>query len=167
MQSLTAYFLVLFFRRWPAINVMKSAQDDRLLSANDVINWIFKMAPRLIKRVHDKIRFLFIPSLESEHNLKPKAAVWLNSNWKHSFEYHFRILSNLSPLWLSIRKSRHKGAVTLIKKGLSQDCTARKQDFEINFFKCCNKSGKKCQKDTFGRQDNKICRIFLNIPLFC
>ena len=33
-------------------NVMKSAQDDRLLSANDVINLIFKMAPRLIKRVY-------------------------------------------------------------------------------------------------------------------
>ena len=28
---------------------MKSAQDDRLLSANDVINLIFKMAPRLTK----------------------------------------------------------------------------------------------------------------------
>ena len=33
-------------------NVMKSAQDDRLLSANDVINLIFKMAPRVIKRVY-------------------------------------------------------------------------------------------------------------------
>ena len=31
---------------------MKSAQDDRLLSTNDVINLIFKMAPRLIKRVY-------------------------------------------------------------------------------------------------------------------
>ena len=31
---------------------MKSAQDDKLLSANDVINFIFKMAPRLIKRVY-------------------------------------------------------------------------------------------------------------------
>ena len=29
-----------------------SAKDDRLLSANDVINLIFKMAPRLIKRVY-------------------------------------------------------------------------------------------------------------------
>ena len=33
-------------------NVMKSAQDDRLLSANDVINVIFKMVPWLIKRVY-------------------------------------------------------------------------------------------------------------------
>ena len=31
---------------------MKSAQDDRLLSANDVINLMFKMALRLIKRVY-------------------------------------------------------------------------------------------------------------------
>ena len=31
---------------------MKSAQDDRLLSANDVMNLTFKMAPRLIKRVY-------------------------------------------------------------------------------------------------------------------
>ena len=37
---------------------MKSAQDDKLLSANDVINLTFKMAPRLIKRVY---RVLFIP----------------------------------------------------------------------------------------------------------
>ena len=36
---------------------MKSAQDDRLLSANDVINLIFKMAPRLIKRVYRTHRF--------------------------------------------------------------------------------------------------------------
>ena len=34
---------------------MKSAQDDRLLSANDVINLIFKMAPRLIKRVNSSL----------------------------------------------------------------------------------------------------------------
>ena len=38
-------------------NVMKSAQDDRLLSANDVINLIFKMAPRLIKRVYTLSNF--------------------------------------------------------------------------------------------------------------
>ena len=31
---------------------MESAQDDRLFSANDVINLIFKMAPRLIKKVY-------------------------------------------------------------------------------------------------------------------
>ena len=30
----------------------ESAQDDKLLSANDVISLIFKMAPRLIKRVY-------------------------------------------------------------------------------------------------------------------
>ena len=34
------------------MKVMKSAQDDRSLSANDVINLIFKMAPRLFKRVY-------------------------------------------------------------------------------------------------------------------
>ena len=31
---------------------MKSAQDDRLLSANDVINLTFKMAPPLIQRAY-------------------------------------------------------------------------------------------------------------------
>ena len=35
-------------------NVMKSVWDYRLLSANDVINLIFKMAPRLIKRVYSE-----------------------------------------------------------------------------------------------------------------
>ena len=33
-------------------NVMKSVQHDRLLSANEVINLIFKIALRLIKRVY-------------------------------------------------------------------------------------------------------------------
>ena len=46
-------------------NVMKSAQDDRLLSANDVINLTFKMAPRLIKRVYTgsiiTIHFMTVP----------------------------------------------------------------------------------------------------------
>ena len=37
---------------------MKSAQDDRLLSANDVINLIFKMAPRLIKRVYSVTKII-------------------------------------------------------------------------------------------------------------
>ena len=46
-------------------NVMKSAQDDRLLSANDVINLIFKMAPRLIKRV-----YIFVVALQKYKNLK-------------------------------------------------------------------------------------------------
>ena len=36
---------------------MKSTQDDRLLSANDVINLTFKIAPRLIKRVYKGIVF--------------------------------------------------------------------------------------------------------------
>ena len=44
---------------------MKSAQDDRLLSANDVINLIFKMAPRLIKRV-----YIFVVALQKYENLK-------------------------------------------------------------------------------------------------
>ena len=38
---------------------MKSAQDDRLLSANDVINLKFKIAPRVIKRVCKGIVFFF------------------------------------------------------------------------------------------------------------
>ena len=41
------------------MNVIKSAQDDKLLSANDVINLIFKMAPRLIKSVYMGFKFLF------------------------------------------------------------------------------------------------------------
>ena len=40
---------------------MKSAQADRLLSANDVINLIFKMAPRLIKRVY---KYLLLTEFE-------------------------------------------------------------------------------------------------------
>ena len=39
---------------------MKSARDDRLLSANDVINLKFKIAPRVIKRVCKGIVFFFL-----------------------------------------------------------------------------------------------------------
>ena len=46
---------------------MKSAQDDRLLSANDVINLTFKMAPRLIKRLYR----VFSPSRNKNLNHKP------------------------------------------------------------------------------------------------
>ena len=43
---------------------MKSVQDDRLLSANDVINLIFKMAPRLIKRVYSL--YTYFPARSDE-----------------------------------------------------------------------------------------------------
>ena len=47
------FWLIKVHQNWRhGSNVMKSAQDDRLPSANDVINLIFKMAPRLIKRVY-------------------------------------------------------------------------------------------------------------------
>ena len=59
---------------------MNSAQDDRVLSANDVINLILKMAPRLIKRVYNQrckasnilafeVQLLLFPSFQVMYNL--------------------------------------------------------------------------------------------------
>ena len=65
---------------------MKSAQDDRLLSANDVINLIFKMAPRLIKRVYNCL------GLTDEDNSVSRTDNFVNVNVFNSVTFA-RVLS--------------------------------------------------------------------------
>ena len=80
-------FLGLFFWRW---HLLKSAQDVRLLSANYVINWIFKMALRLIKRVYRRQSTWRGSCLGRKHKvfLSLSSLPELVINWIHDFICH-------------------------------------------------------------------------------
>ena len=104
-------FLGLFFdndiwrrviKTWIQCNVMKSAQDDKALSAaNDVINLIFKMAPRLIERVHNTERLLslllLIQRFRDETELarpeEPRVHIFREERDKQSQQYRLTLIT--------------------------------------------------------------------------